>query len=79
MSIPNLKRVRVASVGALGVWLANAPNTPQHLMLVTFTDACGDKHVSPVQVDDTLAEFGWDRGRRYTLGANQIGHVISRS
>lgn len=78
MSIPNLKRIRATNATQLSAWLASQDTSPQEVMLVTHTDANPDKHFSLSEVHASLADHGWQPGRRYTLNATLIGHVISR-
>ena len=75
MTIPNLKRVKIASEQELSSWLGKNPDHAGDVMVVT--QSSGEKHVSVEQVLAAIAEHGWTAGRRYTLNGNLIGQVIS--
>jgi hypothetical protein len=78
MTIPSLKRIKVASEQALNDWLAAQPEGPQSVMLVTFNKAAPARSVSRDQVARAVQDHGWVAGRRYTLNKTLVGHVISR-
>lgn len=44
-------------------------------MIVTCNRTSRDKYISTHQVSEVLEEFGWDKGRSYTLSGNLVGHV----
>lgn len=78
MSIPTLKRIRITSVQQLETWLSNNSDHPSDIMIVTFTDPTHPDFVSVDQLKNGLVSYGWSQGRRYTLGKNQLGHVIRK-
>lgn len=78
MTIPNLKRVKVASEQELENWLVQHPDQDDEIMVVTHNKTSADKHVSREQVAEALAAHGWISGTRYTLNGTLIGHVIRK-
>ncbi|MDG1802150.1 MAG: hypothetical protein P8H53_06560 [Paracoccaceae bacterium] len=72
MTIPTLKRIRIASDADLTRTLKNLD---QKIMLVTHGDANHPKHINKDMVKTALAAHGWTSGRRYTLTGTQVGHV----
>jgi len=78
MTIPNLKRIKINSEVELSTWLTNNADLEKSVMLVTFNKNSPEKHVSHDAVHSALKTHGWTPGRRYTLNANLIGHVIAR-
>lgn len=75
MGPPKLKRVTIRSEQQLTTWLRKN-TTPQSVMLVTKVAAAGGTDPDRAQVRDALTSQGWRDGRRYTLSAHQVGHVI---
>lgn len=72
MTIPTLKRIRIASDADLTRALKKLD---QEIMLVTHGDANHPKHISTDTVQTALAAYGWASGRRYTLTGTQVGQV----
>lgn len=78
MNMPSLKRIRVTSEQQLRSRLARLSPDDASVMLVTCTRSTPDKYLSPDCIRSAVIAHGWSNGRRYTLNANQIGHVIHR-
>lgn len=77
MTIPTLKRIKVASLSQLNTWLAKNAEPGSRVMLVTCDKSSRDQYLSNQEVDEALSQHGWQAGRRYTLNGGLIGHVIS--
>ena len=77
MNMPNLKRVRVASVHELRIWLEKNSGEDHRVMIVTCDRRSPSKYVSSENVRNILDEYGWMSERSYTLNGNLLGHVIS--
>lgn len=77
MNIPNLKRVRIASVRELKAWLEKNSGDTHRVMIVTCDRSSPTKHVSRESVRGMLAGYGWKAEKSYTLNGNLVGHVIS--
>lgn len=78
MGIPNLKRIRVKSEQELESWLARHPSHKEDVMVVTHANTSHDKFVSHEGIGQVLATHNWKAGRRYTIGNDLLGHVITR-
>lgn len=76
MSIPKLKRIKVATERDLRNWLSKNTGDPDEVMIVTCNKTSRDKHISGDQVRETVAQSGWIAGRSYTLVGNLTGHVV---
>jgi len=77
-AIPSLKRLTISSQGQLESWLAKHSGGAQSVMLVTHANASHPDYVGREHVAEALAVHGWQAGRRYTLNADLLGHVITK-
>lgn len=78
MSIPGLKRIRVATAQALRVWLERHPgHGAGHGTEVMVVSDPGQ--ISAAQIAEVAQAQGWVSGMRYTLNGGQVGHVITRA
>jgi predicted alpha/beta-hydrolase family hydrolase len=71
--------VTISSQAQLASWLAKHPGDAQSVMLVTHVDASHRDYVSREDVAEALAVHGWSAGRRYTLNADLLGHMIAKA
>ncbi len=76
MDIPKLKRVKVASVRDLRVWLETHSGEDNRVMIITCDKRSPSKHISSASVRSVLAEYGWTSEQSYTLNGNLLGHVV---
>ena len=79
MTLPNLKRVKLASEMDLKSWLSKNRDHASPVMLVTHANPAHPNHVSRQQVADALVSNGWSAGKRYTLNPTLLGHVIEKT
>ncbi|MGH1368450.1 MAG: hypothetical protein ACRBCL_07510 [Maritimibacter sp.] len=79
MTIPKLKRVKVASEQELRTWLNKNSGQAQDVMIVTCNKKSHQKYIARDQLYDAVVLSGWTAGRRYTLDGNLVGQVISPS
>ena len=77
MSVPKLKRIRVASLGEARTWLLNASGRSDPVLIVTADRTSSDRHVSSAAIREVLCEYGWTPGMSYTLGGGLLGHVAT--
>ncbi len=78
MDRPNLKRITIAAERDLRNWLSKFDGPEQTVMLITPCQSSRKGGLSQDQVQAALSDHGWKPGRRYTLNANLLGHVIHR-
>ncbi|MCC1494014.1 hypothetical protein [Cognatishimia sp. F0-27] len=79
MTMPTLKRIKVATEQELRHALAKEFGSDREVMIVTSNAKSRDKHISSELVREAARENGWQPGRSYTLSGNLLGHVVSRS
>ncbi|MEM9574276.1 MAG: hypothetical protein AAF870_03490 [Pseudomonadota bacterium] len=78
INIPDLKRVKISSDQELSTWLHRNSAQQNAVMLVTYTKANPEKHVSHEQVQRALDDYGWTSKMRYTLNKSLVGHAIEK-
>ena len=78
VTIPNLKRIKIASEQELRNWLARNADHSGEVMLTLFPKSSAEKYISREAINAALQEHGWKSGRRYTLNGGLVGHVVER-
>ena len=77
--IPKLKRVRIYTEQDLENWVSKPAPQEETVMLVTYNEASGPKHVSREKIRDAITPYGWIGVSRHTLNTHLIGQVIRKS
>ncbi|MEM7723347.1 MAG: hypothetical protein AAF376_13355 [Pseudomonadota bacterium] len=76
MTIPDLKRVKIAAEAELQTWLAKHPHYDAPVMVLTVADRRSTRHVTRDRIAAVAADHRRLIGPRYTLNGGLVGTVI---
>jgi hypothetical protein len=79
MTIPTLKRVKIASERELRDWLARHPQEDRDIMVVSVANRENPRHVARDAIVAAAESQGWHAGRAHTLTGGLRGQVIHRA
>jgi hypothetical protein len=76
--LPQLKRVKFASVQELRDWLSKNGDRGEDVMIVTVAHRRGTEQLSRDGIAAALSEHSWRAGRAYVLNGGLHGQIIHR-